>query len=144
MFLFLLQNLSNLKVIDLSYSKNLVQMPDLSLAQNLERMEFRNCSSLCQAPLRNFLNFDRLTYVDMRRCDKLLDLPNSFFSRSLAYLNLEGCRSIRNIPVTKGKVVRFLNLCGTSIATLPASFVSFYKLSILKLEDCRRLKNLPS
>ena len=140
---FLLQNLWNLKIIDLSYSKKLIQMPDFSLAPNLEKMTFRSCTSMFQVQSHCFQNLDKLTHLDMSHCAKLSVLPNNFVTRSLVHLDLRGCRNLKQIPETKENVVVYLDLSETRIAEVPTYFVSFYQLATLKLEDCKDLYNLP-
>ncbi|PON72667.1 TIR-NBS-LRR-like protein [Parasponia andersonii] len=136
------QSLWNLKIVDLSHSKKLIQMPDFSLAPNLEKMNFRYCTSLFQVPSHSFQNLDKLTHLDMSHCEKLSGLPNNIVTRSLVHLDLRGCSKLRNISEVRDNVVVYLDLSETGIAKLPAFFGSFNQLEELILEGCQGLKNL--
>nr|XP_048324914.1 disease resistance protein RUN1-like [Ziziphus jujuba var. spinosa] len=69
-----LVNLDSLKKIDLSYSKHLTQIPDLSRAPNLESIDLGHCKSLVRVP--SFCqNLDKLVVLCMRSCRNLKTLP---------------------------------------------------------------------
>ncbi|XP_050365005.1 disease resistance protein RPV1-like [Argentina anserina] len=112
------QNLGNLKCLNLSYSKQLIVVPDLSRSRYIER-------------------------IDLRRCSRV-QVPSYFQSlENLTYLNLNGCENLktfREIPCN----LEFLDLSFTGIEELSPSIWSHEKLQTLNLSFCRKLKNLPS
>ncbi|KAM5563403.1 TMV resistance protein N [Rosa sericea] len=112
------QNLGKLRKINLSHSKNLTKVPDVSQSP-IENIELQNCTSLVQVPTY-FQNLDKLTS-----------------------LNLSGCSSLKHLPDMPVNMTT-LYLRGTAIEELPASIWSHKKLVSLDLMYCQDLKNLPS
>ncbi|KAG7589920.1 Toll/interleukin-1 receptor homology (TIR) domain [Arabidopsis suecica] len=60
----------NLRRLDLSGSENLEQLPDLSMAVNLEELITRGCKRLKRIP-ESISNLTRLTKLDVSYCDEL-------------------------------------------------------------------------
>ncbi|KAL5543010.1 hypothetical protein UlMin_010720 [Ulmus minor] len=108
----------NLKKIDLSYSKRLIEVPDLSRARKLETIYLEECESLCQVP-SYFENLDQLITLFLAGCSSLSEFP----------------------PVPKN--IRCLVLCRTSIARVPPSIESLSYLETLCLRYCT-LEGLPN
>ncbi|XP_065880805.1 disease resistance protein RPV1-like isoform X2 [Euphorbia lathyris] len=132
------QHLVNLKVMNLSNSKNLLTFPDLSLAKNLESL---NLESLAEVhPSIRFL--DRLIYLNMRCCTSLLSLPTRIKLRSLETLHLSGCSNLRRFPEISENL-KYLNLNETAIEELPKSIGKVIGLIALNLKDCKQLRDLP-
>lgn len=114
----MLQNLENLKTIDLHHSSNLIQLPDLSRASHLE--------SIC-----------------LQNCKRLSSVSSQFQSlNELTSLNLDGCLSLHKFPELPGSI-KELNLSGTSIENLPSSIGCLSNLETLLLRNCERLESLP-
>ncbi|XP_038716995.1 disease resistance protein RPV1-like isoform X2 [Tripterygium wilfordii] len=114
------QDLPNLKHIDLSYSRNFIRIPDLTLVTNLETLSLAG------------------TAVE--------ELPSSIQDlTSLVDVNLMNCERLRNLPIGVGnwKCLQRLDLGGTPIEELPSSIECLTKLVKLVLFDCERLRNLP-
>ncbi|XP_020202688.1 putative disease resistance protein At4g11170 [Cajanus cajan] len=109
-----IQNLVNLKTIDLWGSRDLIEIPDLSKAQKLESVSLCYCESLCQLQVH---------------------------SKSLALLNLYGCSSLREFSVTSEELTE-LNLAFTAISALPSSIWHKRKLRSLYLRGCHNLDKL--
>nr|AXU93613.1 RPP4/RPP5-like protein [Arabidopsis thaliana] len=91
------QSLGSLKDMNLSWSKNLKEIPDLSLAINLEELDLQVCESLVTLP-SSIQNATKLIYLDMSDCKKLESFPTDLNLESLKYLNLTGCPNLRNFP----------------------------------------------
>ncbi|KAH1100295.1 hypothetical protein AAZX31_13G060100 [Glycine max] len=108
------QNLVNLKTIDLWGSRDLVEIPDLSKAEKLESVSLCYCESLCQLQVH---------------------------SKSLGVLNLYGCSSLREFLVTSEELTE-LNLAFTAICALPSSIWQKRKLRSLYLRGCHNLNKL--
>ncbi|XP_014519090.1 TMV resistance protein N isoform X1 [Vigna radiata var. radiata] len=108
------QNLVNLKTIDLWGSRDLIEIPDLSLAEKLENVSLCYCESLREVHVH---------------------------SKSLRVLNLYGCSSLRKFSVTSEELTR-LSLAFTSICSIPTSIWHKRKLKALYLTGCRNLGKL--
>ncbi|XP_038701585.1 disease resistance-like protein DSC1 isoform X1 [Tripterygium wilfordii] len=109
------QDLAHLNMVDLSYSTKLIEIPDLSLATNLQNLVLTNCK-------------------------RLKNLPGSL--ASLKTLNLNGCSHIKKFPEVSTKI-EYLNLGWTAIEEVPSSIDCFTSLFFLNLGECKRLKKLP-
>nr|AXU93533.1 RPP4/RPP5-like protein [Arabidopsis thaliana] len=94
------QPLGSLKQMSLRGSKYLKEIPDLSLAINLERLDLEGCESLVTFP-SSIQNATKLIYLDMSYCKKLESFPTGLNLESLEYLNLTGCPNLRNFPAIK-------------------------------------------
>lgn len=114
----MLQNLENLKTIDLHHSSNLIQLPDLSRASHLETICLQNCK-------------------------RLSSVPSQFQSlNALTSLNLDGCLSLHKFPELPLNM-KELYLSGTNIESLPSSIGCLTNLERLVLRNCKRLDSLP-
>ncbi|CAJ2662039.1 unnamed protein product [Trifolium pratense] len=76
------QVLSNLKRLNLSRSRKLRRLPDLSLCPNIEEVILSDCESLVEVYSSNFL--DKLYWLCFDGCKKLerLDIHSNILSRS--------------------------------------------------------------
>ncbi|XP_017432943.1 disease resistance protein Roq1 isoform X2 [Vigna angularis] len=86
--------LPNLKRLDLSYSRKLVEMPDVAEALNLEGIILEECIQLRKlSPSIGLLS--KLTILSLRNCKNLVSLPNSILGlNSLEYLGVYGCSKL--------------------------------------------------
>jgi len=133
-----------LKCIDLSFSKNLVEIPDLSGVPNLEKLELECCTNLSKVhPSTGFLR--RLRELDLRDCKSLERLADEMRSESLRYLRLSGCSRLNKLPDFVGNMTSLqkLYLNGTAIKELPLSFKSLLSLKYLNISNCSRLEKIP-
>ncbi|XP_023640358.1 disease resistance protein TAO1-like [Capsella rubella] len=107
------QPLQNLKWVDLSYSKNLKKLPDLSFATNL-------------------------LSLDISHCSKLLELPSSIGNAiSMLILNIEHCTSLLTIPTSIGNIPNlkiFLVEC-SSLVQLPSCIWNITNLNTFNLDN---------
>ncbi|OAO98096.1 hypothetical protein AXX17_AT4G19930 [Arabidopsis thaliana] len=92
--------LGSLKQMHLHGSKYLKEIPDLSLAINLEELDLVGCKSLVTLP-SSIQNATKLIYLDMSDCKKLESFPTDLNLESLVDLNLIGCPNLRNSPAIK-------------------------------------------
>lgn len=95
--IFTIQPLTCLKKIDLRGSKNLKEIPDLSLATNLETLNLRYCSSLVEIP-SSIRNLNKLVDLSVTQCTKLEILPTGINIDSLYRLELKECSRLRSFP----------------------------------------------
>ncbi|KAG2376900.1 TMV resistance protein [Vigna angularis] len=88
--------LHNLKRLDLSYSKDLIEMPDVGEALNLERVDLEGCIKLQKInPSIGLLR--RLAILNLKNCKELVSLPRSIFGLNcLEYLSISGCSKLYN------------------------------------------------
>jgi len=137
----LLQNLVNLKDVNLSNCEHITLLPDLSKARNLERLNLQFCTSLVKVPL-SIQHLDKLIDLDLRCCTSLINLPGRINSRCLKSLNLSGCSNLKKCPETARKLT-YLNLNETAVEELPQSIGELGGLVALNLKNCKLLVNLP-
>ncbi|KAG7588355.1 Toll/interleukin-1 receptor homology (TIR) domain superfamily [Arabidopsis suecica] len=114
--------LRKLKRMNLSYSKNLIELPDLSTATNLQELFLYYCSSLVELPstITHATNLERL---DLIGCSSLRELP-SFIGNvtNLMHLDLSGC---------------------SSLVELPSSIRDATCMRLLAVSECKRLVSIP-
>nr|AXU93599.1 RPP4/RPP5-like protein [Arabidopsis thaliana] len=122
------QPLGSLKEMNLRYSNYLKEIPDLSLAINLEKLDLEGCESLVTLP-SSIQNATKLINLDMSDCKKLESFPTDLNLESLEYLNLTGCPNLRNFPAIK---------MGCSDVDFPEG------RNEIVVEDCFWNKNLPA
>ncbi|KAG2301382.1 hypothetical protein Bca52824_030033 [Brassica carinata] len=115
------QFLGSLKEMDMSYSADLKEIPDLSKAINVKELKLWGCSSLVSlhSSIGNLTkmyglrlsgctslvtlpssieNLSKLSELDMSKCSSLDFLPADVDLESLAVLNLNGCSKLRTFP----------------------------------------------
>ncbi|XP_054783916.1 disease resistance-like protein DSC1 isoform X2 [Prosopis cineraria] len=134
--------LVNLKKIDLSNSKYLMELPDFSMAKNLEEVELYNCKSLRMVH-PSILTIHKLVSLNLSYCKSLTRLRSDVHLRSLSNLSLGECSRLKEFSVTSDNM-RNLSLAGTAINELPSSMRLLNNLEKLELHRCKNLKNLPS
>ncbi|KAH0863313.1 hypothetical protein HID58_080524 [Brassica napus] len=167
-----MQPIRNLKWMDLSHSKILKELPNLSTATNLYDLDLRYCSSLvklpsslgnainlkilnlhgCSSLVELLLNFETavtdLKDIDLSHCSSLVKL--SFSTRNainLRRLNLSYCSSLMELPYSIGNATSLeeLNLSHcSSLVKLPSSIGDVVNLKNLNLHHCSSLVELPS
>ncbi|KAK4280819.1 hypothetical protein QN277_012391 [Acacia crassicarpa] len=135
-------DLVNLKKIDLSNSKNLLELPDFSMAKNLEEVELYNCKSMRKVH-PSILTIHKLVKLNLSYCKSLTILKGDVHLRSLSNLSLSECSKLKQFSVTSENM-KNLSLKGTSINELPLSMRLLNKLETLYLDRCQNLKNLPN
>ncbi|XLU25838.1 hypothetical protein S245_061904 [Arachis hypogaea] len=123
------QNLVNLKLVDLNYSSHLVELPDFSKAPNLEEVNVSTCKSLQQVP-QSVLSSQKLGYLFLNDCNELRSFQHNIHHQSLKTLSFHSCIGLREFSLTQ------LNH-GTDKLVLSAP------LERLKLDYCSNLSLLP-
>ncbi|XP_010442102.1 PREDICTED: disease resistance protein TAO1-like [Camelina sativa] len=139
--------LPNLKWIDLSWSKNLKELPDLSTATNLKELNLEDCSSLVELP--STIGYTKnLQKLNLRRCSRLISLPSFIgISSHLQELSLDGCSSLVELPSFVGDLSNLNKLDFSYCSSLVklGSFVGdVSNLKRLDFSRCSSLVELPS
>ncbi|KAL0699248.1 hypothetical protein Bca4012_055370 [Brassica carinata] len=136
------QNTENLRWVDLSQSKGLLNLSGLSKAKNLERLDLEGCTSLdTLGPSIEQMN--KLIYLNLRDCTSLKSLPEGINLESLKTLILSGCSNLRDFHIIS-ESIESLYLEGSAIELVVEHIQSLRSLILLNLKNCRRLKCLPN
>ncbi|KAL6316807.1 hypothetical protein AAG906_021107 [Vitis piasezkii] len=112
----LFQLLEKLKVINLSRSQQLIQIPAFSNTPNLESLILEGCTNLENIP-SSIWDWDSLVNLDLSRCSKLQGLAEIPWNQySLEYLNLAFCTNLESLPesLCNLKCLKTLNVIGCS------------------------------
>ncbi|KAG6679413.1 hypothetical protein I3842_14G130900 [Carya illinoinensis] len=122
-------DLDNLKEFDLRYSKNLIEIPDLTGAPNLENINLKGCKSLCEVH-PSIGSLKRLKQLALYGCSSLEKLPDlsklecvtglwaketaitqipsvNLLPKSNCRFNLEGRKLIRDPTYDIGSLVEY-------------------------------------
>ncbi|KAG2250636.1 hypothetical protein Bca52824_080772 [Brassica carinata] len=116
--------------MDLWGSHDLIEVPDLSKAPNLETLDLTDCYSLVKLP-SSIPHPNKLTTINVKNCRNLETIPIGISLKSVEVLNLYGCSLLRTIPLFSTNISH-LSIDETSIEEMP---------SVLHLENFR-LENL--
>ncbi|XP_010474170.2 PREDICTED: disease resistance protein TAO1-like [Camelina sativa] len=156
--------LGNLKEINLAGSMNLKEIPNLSNASSLKRLELDFCESLVEIP-SSIGNATNLSIMYLTACLSLVKLPFSIGKlHKLETLRMIGCsnltafptninlNSLSDLTVTDSQLKRFpeistnirkIVLCATEIEEVPSSIMYWSSLQKLDMHRCFSLKVFP-
>ncbi|XP_077225799.1 disease resistance protein RGA2-like [Tasmannia lanceolata] len=98
--------------------------------------------SLSECPSLYKAKTIRTMILDFEEIEENLTLRDIKKFRYLRWVRLSGC-DVNPDSICNLKQLRYLSLSNTNIETLPKSIVCLQYLQTLKLELCRRLRNLP-
>jgi len=116
---FLLQKLDNLEEIDLDYSKDLIEIPDLSRAPKLKVVLLSFCESLIQLHPSIF-TAPKLRCLRLKGCKNIESLKTNICSKSLRILDLTDCSSLVEFSMMSEEMAE-LSLRNTAIHEIPSS-----------------------
>ncbi|CAN6913204.1 unnamed protein product [Brassica oleracea] len=136
------KNTENLRWVDLSHSKGLLNLSGLSKAKNLERLDLEGCTSLA-ALGSSIEQMDKLISLNLRECTSLESLPEGIKLKSLKTLILSGCSNLQKFQIISENI-ESLYLEGSAIEQVVEHIESLCNLILLNLKNCRRLKSLPN
>ncbi|KAL4296840.1 hypothetical protein GQ457_12G032630 [Hibiscus cannabinus] len=161
-----LQDLGNLREIDLSSCKKLRKISDLSRAVNLKSLYCNGCESLIQLPsLTHLKSLEELLLCSCkslrkmpdlsgtinlktlvcRLCESLVQLPSLNHLTSLETLDILYCTNLENIPDLSGNInLKTLDCRYCKCLVQLPSLGHLTSLQRLKLSDCDNLRNYPS
>jgi Leucine-rich repeat (LRR) protein len=130
----------NLERINLTESKQLMKLPDLSGATKLKWLYLSGCESLREVHSSVFSK-DTLVTLLVDRCKKLEILASEKHLTSLRKIDVSGCSSLREFSLS-WNLIEELDLSNTGIEILHSSIGRLSKLRRLDLHGLK-LKSLP-
>ncbi|KAE9452958.1 hypothetical protein C3L33_15132, partial [Rhododendron williamsianum] len=144
----LAQNLTNLKVLDLSMVNISSSIPRvLSNISSLTTLNLRRCSLYGEFPM-NIFHLPKLQILDAALNENLTDSLPEFQSRSrLKVLSILRTGFSGKLPDSIGRLesLSSLDLSQTSLSgTLPSSLGNLTRLTNLSLHDCKFSGQIPS
>ncbi|KAK2665480.1 hypothetical protein Ddye_004054 [Dipteronia dyeriana] len=78
----------NLKIINISFSHNLIKTPDFEMISNLERLNLQCCTKLCEIH-KTVGSLGKLILLNLKECGNLVVFPSDIHGlKSLKILNL--------------------------------------------------------
>ncbi|CAH2078532.1 unnamed protein product [Thlaspi arvense] len=136
------KNTGNLRWVDLSQSKGLLNLSGLSTAKNLERLDLEGCTSLAVLG-PSIKQMSELIYLNLRECTSLKSLLEGINLKSLKTLILSGCSKLHEFHIIS-ESIESLYLEGSAIEQVAEHIGSLRNLILLNLKNCRRLRYLPN
>ncbi|XP_057741277.1 putative disease resistance protein At4g11170 [Arachis stenosperma] len=135
------QDLVNLKRINLRGCKQLVELPDFTQASNLEKVYLDDCARLRQLH-PSILSIHKLETLSVYNCEELKSLKGKVHLKSLKTLGVRYCSSLKEFSVSSEELTS-LSFDGTIIDTLHSSVGRLSKLVECDLSNVR-LETLPN
>ncbi|KAJ6858812.1 hypothetical protein NC652_041183 [Populus alba x Populus x berolinensis] len=135
------QDLLNLRWIDLSRSTHLLEIPDLSRAKNLKYIDLSFCESLLEVH-SSIQHLEKLEILILSGCKNLGIVPKTIESKFLRILDLSHCKNVRKCPEISGYLEELM-LQGTAIEELPQSISKVKEIRILDLSGCSNITKFP-
>lgn len=136
--LFVNQILGNLKFINLSHSRFLIELPDLSGVSNLESLLLKYCTSLVELH-ESVGKLKKLVKLSLRHCTNLATLPRKLEMDSLEELDLTRCIKLEMLPEFGENMNRLsifdIRVC-LSIREIPSSIIQLTNLKELSFRRC--------
>ncbi|XP_010430483.1 PREDICTED: disease resistance protein RML1A-like isoform X2 [Camelina sativa] len=129
------QPLTSLNKLELCGSTRLKELPDLSNATNLKRLDITGCWCLVEIP-SSLGNLHKLEELEMNLCLQLQVVPTHFNLASLKSLRMLGCWQLRQFPVS-------IERTGTDIERIPDCIKDLPALKSLCIVGCPKLVSLP-
>ncbi|GAU29721.1 hypothetical protein TSUD_264570 [Trifolium subterraneum] len=127
--------LENLKILNLSHSRNLTETPDFSDMPNLEKLVLNDCPSLSKIS-HTIGSLDKILLINLTDCTGLLKLPRSIYKlKSLETLILSGCSNIDKLEEDVEQMESLITLIAdkTAITKVPFSIVRSKSIGYISL-----------
>ncbi|KAL5778644.1 hypothetical protein ACOSQ2_009381 [Xanthoceras sorbifolium] len=139
------QEAPKLKRLNLSHSRHLTKIPDLSNIPCLEVIILVCCTSLLYDPI-SIQHLNDLRFLSLKDCASLRNISTSICKlKSLRKLDLKGCSKLESFPEILETMERLedVDLSATAIKELPHSIEHLSGLLRLFLRSCKTLAMLP-
>ncbi|XP_054818468.1 TMV resistance protein N-like [Prosopis cineraria] len=138
--------LEKLKLIDLSYSEDLIQTPNFSMLSNLEHLILEGCIKLVEVhPSLGY--HKKIVEVNLRDCKNLKAIPGKVEMDSLRTLILSGCSRVKRLPEF-GENMKCLSMLELkdckNVICLPSSLRNLKSLKNLNISGCSKMVSLPN
>ncbi|CAN6993671.1 unnamed protein product [Brassica oleracea var. botrytis] len=140
-----------LKLMDLSSSWRLKEIPDLSKAMSLKKLDLSDCGSLKELT-SSIGNATKLRVCNLSYFWDLKALPSSIgrlinlqeldLSHCFGLKEFNGCSSLEKLSGCSS--LKELNLSNTDIEEMPSSISTWSCLYKLDMSECRNLKEFPN
>ncbi|XP_058779834.1 disease resistance protein RPV1-like [Vicia villosa] len=140
------KELPNLKRMDLSNSKYLIETPMFFGTPKLERLDFTGCTNLIQVH-PSIGHLTELVFLSLQNCSSLVNLDFGSVSRlsSLRVIRLSGCTKLEQTPHVSGASnLEYLDMdeC-TTLSKVHESIGDLTKLKFLSLRNCTNFVGWP-
>ncbi|KAI9087299.1 hypothetical protein K1719_030769 [Acacia pycnantha] len=126
------QNLVNLRIIVLIGSKHLMELPDISRAQNLKGLYLQGCESLSHLD-PSILSLPRLDRLILTGCRSLKSFKTERHRKSLPITNVYGCTRLKEFSLSEA----------CKLTELPHNIKHLSRLRYLTVSNCKSLQSLP-
>ncbi|KAB2602588.1 TMV resistance protein N-like [Pyrus ussuriensis x Pyrus communis] len=149
--------LVNLKVISLSFSKHLTEVPNLSRSLKIEHIDLDGCESLFEIP--SYFNILTCSFILIFKCARVSIIFRrcqaiwSFYvysQQTISHFDIACCRYLQNLPSSSSKLkvsgTCSLHKCSSlgKFLELSRGISCLFSLTTLKLNDCKSLSSLPT
>ncbi|XP_056861455.1 disease resistance-like protein DSC2 [Raphanus sativus] len=131
-----------LKLLNLSFSKYLKEIPDLSKATSLEELHLSDCKSLLELT-SSIGNATKLTVCKLNGCSLLKELPSSIrWLVNLEELDISDCQNLKKFSGCSSLIK--LDMSFTEIEEMPSSISTWSRLYQLNLAGCSNITDFPN
>ncbi|ESQ29503.1 hypothetical protein EUTSA_v10023827mg, partial [Eutrema salsugineum] len=135
-----------LKLMDLGNSRDLKEIPDLSKATSLAKLDLYGCDSLLELP-SSIENGNKLIDCRLFSCSHLKELPFSIGNATnLEILSLSYYERLKELPSSIGMLINLkrLTLSGCSSLVELSSIGNLHKLQELDMSNCVKIESFPT
>lgn len=141
-----MQEITSLKVLDLTGCEQLTKAPDLSGHKSLERLILEDCKNLVEIGSSIGL-LKNLKFLNVKGCDSLVNLPEELgLLRVLEEIHImKGNGGSFKIPHSLGNLesLIILEVVNVNLAQFPQSIAKLGRLKRLSLVQCTGITHLP-
>ncbi|TXG67438.1 hypothetical protein EZV62_008713 [Acer yangbiense] len=136
------QQLDNLKTIDLYGSEHLIRCLDFSGTPNLESLGLSWCKSLIGIP-KSIQHLNKLESLDVEGCESITIIPDCSGLKSLKEIYLLQCSKLKRLPELPNNLKGLDLLDCKSLLEIPSAFKHLTNLESLVLDGCESLTSIP-
>ncbi|KAK7389337.1 hypothetical protein VNO78_24246 [Psophocarpus tetragonolobus] len=129
------QILQFLTILNLSHSKYLLETPDFSGLQSLQKLIVKDCSNLRKVH-ESIGDLHNLLLINMKDCTSLSNLPRELYKlKSVETLNISGCSKIDKLEedIVQMESLTTLIAENTAVKQVPFSIVNLKSIGYISL-----------